>query len=105
MQYGLSDKVIKQLQNIFSRYKNIEKVVIYGSRTKGNYRKGSDIDLVLYGDNLNLKTIYKIEEDIEELYLPYLFDIAIFSQIDNNNLIEHIERVGKVFYEHVHSTL
>jgi predicted nucleotidyltransferase len=99
MQFGLSDKVIKQLQNIFSQYEDIEKVTIYGSRAKGNYRKGSDIDLVFYGNNLNQKIIYSIEEDIEELYLPYLFDIAIFSHIKNKELIEHIQRVGKIFYE------
>ncbi len=93
MQFGLSDKIIKQLQDISSQYKNIEKVIIYGSRAKGNYRKGSDIDIVFYGDNLNLKTIYKIEEDIEKLYLPYLFDIAIFSHIKSKELIEHIESV------------
>ena len=38
-------------------------------------------------------------DELEELYLPYTFDISIFKQIDNKNLIDHINRVGVVFYK------
>ena len=49
--------------------------------------------------NLTLKTVYALEEMLHELYLPYTFDISIFRQIDNEDLIDHIRRVGKIFYE------
>jgi len=96
--FGLSDKTVNDIKNIFSKYKQVEKVVIYGSRAKGNYRKGSDIDLSFFGENVNRDILYEIEENIEELYLPYLFDMSIYKQIENKNLIEHINRIGKVFY-------
>ena len=97
--YGLADDVIKNIQEIFSNHSEISKVVLYGSRAKGNYREGSDIDITIYGKDLSLQTIYALDEELDELYLPYLFDISIFSHIEDKDLIEHINRVGKVFYE------
>jgi len=93
--FGLKDKTVHDIKNVFSKFKQIEKVVIYGSRAKGNYRKGSDIDLSFFGKNVNRNILYEIEENIEELYLPYLFDMSVYKQINNKNLIDHINRIGK----------
>ena len=98
--FGLKPDTIKKIQQVFSKFENIDKAILYGSRAKGNYKNGSDIDITLTGKDLNLNnSVYLIEEELEELYLPYTFDISIYSQIDNKDLIEHIKRVGKVFYE------
>ncbi|NLJ78852.1 MAG: nucleotidyltransferase domain-containing protein, partial [Tissierellia bacterium] len=70
-----------------------------GSRAKGNYRNGSDIDLALLGKDLDLQYINRIHLDIDELYLPYKLDLVIYSRIENNDLIDHIDRVGIVIYE------
>lgn len=59
---------------------------------------GLDIDLVIYGDKCSIKTIFQLEEELEELFLPYKFDISIFSDIDNQELLDHVDRVGKYFY-------
>ena len=99
MKFGLKPYIIAKIQSVFLSYKQVEKVVLYGSRAKGNFTNGSDIDLTCYGKNLNLSIIHKIENDIDDLLLPYSFDISIFHHISNNNLIEHIERVGVVFYQ------
>ena len=48
MKFGLSDTVISELQAVFRRHANIEKVLIFGSRSKGNYHEGSDIDFVVF---------------------------------------------------------
>ena len=98
MRFGLNDNTRKKIQSVFTKYSQIETVIIYGSRAKGNYKTGSDIDLTIKGQGLNFPLIYKIEQDLDDLYLPYTFDISIFSNIDNTNLIGHINRVGKVFY-------
>ena len=97
--YGLDEAVIKNLKRIFSEFPAVEKVILYGSRAMGTYRNGSDIDITLLGKNLSNQTIFGIQDEIEELYLPYSFDISIFDRIDNEDLIDHIKRVGKVFYE------
>ena len=61
-------------------------------------KKGSDIDLTLIGENLDLTLTNKIETEIDDLLLPYTFDISIFPQLDNSKLIDHINSVGKTFY-------
>lgn len=99
MKYGLTEIDIQLIQNVFEKYSEIKKVVIYGSRAKGNFKPASDIDLTLFGENLNLTIQQKIENELDDLMLPYFFDISIFNQISNPDLVEHIERFGIVFYE------
>lgn len=105
MKYGLKKKNIEKIKNIFAKHKEIESVILYGSRAKGNYRPGSDVDLTLRGENINLSLLNKISIDLDDLLLPYTFDLSIFDHITNSDLLEHIERVGLVFYEKSNSTL
>lgn len=97
--YGLKKETVQKIKSILASYTAVEEAVLYGSRAKGNFRPGSDIDLVLKGNNLNLQMINKISLDLDDLLLPYLFDLSIYHQITNADLIEHIGRVGKVFYK------
>jgi len=96
---GLSAKTIDKIHSVFSRYPNIEQAILYGSRAKGTFRNGSDIDLTLRGDTLTHRELSRIENELDDLLLPYKIDLSLFRQIDNPNLIEHIGRVGVVFYE------
>ena len=99
MAYGLKKKTVQDIKSTFAKNPLIEKVILYGSRAKGNYRNGSDIDLTLVGENLTLdNSVYPLMDELDDLYLPYSFDISVFSQIEDKNLIEHIKRAGKVFY-------
>ena len=99
MKYGLKENIVEQIKSVFEKFPQVEKAVIYGSRAKGNFKNGSDIDLVLYGNKLTLQIINKISNEIDDLLLPYKFDISIYHQISNKDLLEHIGRVGVVFYE------
>lgn len=99
MKFGLKENTIEQIKSVFSKYSQVEIVILYGSRAKGNFKTGSDIDFTLKGKNLNNFLLYKIERDLDELYLPYSFGLSIFEHIDNFNLKVHIERTGKVFYK------
>ncbi|TKC03083.1 nucleotidyltransferase domain-containing protein [Pedobacter cryotolerans] len=99
MTYGLTVDEINKIKKVFKKYKEVDKVIIYGSRAKGNFKPFSDIDITFIGENLNLKTINEIAVILDDLMLPYTFDISIFSQISNPDLIEHINRVGIIFYE------
>ncbi|MGR3318334.1 MAG: nucleotidyltransferase domain-containing protein [Candidatus Anammoxibacter sp.] len=98
MQYGLKEKTIREINIVFEKYEEVTEVVLYGSRAKWDFTPGSDIDFTLKGDKLSLRLINKISADLDELLLPYTFDISIYSHIDNPDLIEHIGRVGVVFY-------
>ncbi|MDP3589001.1 MAG: nucleotidyltransferase domain-containing protein [Methylobacter sp.] len=99
MKYGLKEQIIAQINSVFARYPEVEQVILYGSRAKGTYKNSSDIDLTLKGHDLNLKVINSISNELDELLVPYSFDILIFSQISNADLVDHIDRLGVVFYE------
>ncbi len=99
MKYGLKESYIQQIQSVFAEYPAIEKVILYGSRAKGNYRKSSDIDLSLVGQTLDFNLLIKIENKLDDLLMPYNIDLSILHKIENLELIEHIERVGMIFYE------
>ena len=98
MKYGLRDETIDNINRVFEKYHKIQKVIIYGSRAKGNYKNGSDIDLTLIGEDINIQDLNRIYIDLDELYLPYMFDISIYKNLENLDLIDHINRVGCDFY-------
>jgi len=93
---GLPQKTIQSLIEVFAKHPKIDEVILYGSRAKGNYREGSDIDLTLKGLKLNLANLLKIENEIDDLLLPYKVDLSIYHKLENPDFIEHIDRVGVV---------
>lgn len=99
MKFGLSDTVIKELQEVFRRHANIEKVLIFGSRSKGNYRPGSDIDLAVIGKDLDYSQLLEIRCEIDDLELLYSIDLLDYQKKKGTPLGDHIDRVGQVFFE------
>jgi len=78
----------------------VEKALLYGSRAKGNYKNGSDIDLTLIGGpDVTMKVLYRIMDEIDDLLLPYTFDLSILNHISDPDLVDHIRRVGITLYE------
>ena len=99
MKFGLSDTVIEELKEVFRRHANIKKVLIFGSRSKGNYRAGSDIDLALIGTRLDYRQILDIATEIDDLGLLYSIDLIDYNSKKGTPIGDHIDRVGQVFYE------
>ena len=97
--FGLPLAAVEKIRTVFAFHPEVKRSVLYGSRAKGNYKTGSDIDLTMYGDDINHSILLKILDELDDLLLPWMIDLSIFRQIDNANLREHIERVGVVFYE------
>ena len=98
MQFGLKPDTVTCINDVLATHPEIEEAVLYGSRAKGNYRAGSDIDLCLKGDALTLTQLMKIENELDDLLLPYKIDLSLHHTLDNPELIDHIRRVGVVFY-------
>ena len=99
MQYGLSDKTLNTLNLIFNKYPGIEQAVLYGSRAKGNFRTGSDIDLSLKTKvDFSFTDLLRIMNDFDDSNMPYFVDVSIYDQLSNLDLKAHIDRVGKVLY-------
>ncbi len=94
--FGLRESDLSQLKSLIKKYPQIEKVIIFGSRAKGNYRPGSDVDIALKGvltDELLLEIKYLLNEESD---MPYFFDVLDYHTVDNPDLIKHIDRVGIV---------
>ena len=98
MKFGLKEKTLNQITSIFKKFTNIQKALIYGSRAKGNFRNGSDIDIVLVGENLTINDLIKISSLLDDLLLPYTIDLSIYHKIKNPELIKHIDRVGVLIF-------
>ena len=81
MKYGLSEEEINQLENLFSGFDKVEQVILYGSRAKGTHKPFSDIDITLKGESLNNEYLNSIIIAIDDLLLPYHFDISIYSKL------------------------
>lgn len=95
--FGLKPEVVEKPTQVFRQNARVEQVLIYGSRAKGNYRSGSDIDLTIKGKRLEWKDLQAIEQAIDNLLLPYKVDLSLYEQIDNKELLEHIDRWGVEF--------
>lgn len=98
MKYGLESNAIDAIVRCLAAEPKIEEAILYGSRAKSNYRRGSDIDLTLKGETLTLQDVLRLETELDDLLLPYKIDLSIYHQISNPELREHIDRVGVVFY-------
>ena len=98
--FGISHKSWRILLTTIKSFTEIECAIIFGSRAKGNFKKGSDIDIAIYGKNVD-KTLAldlnaKLNEDVPS---PYFYDIVAGDKLDDLDLIEHIKRVGKIIYK------
>jgi predicted nucleotidyltransferase len=98
-EFGLPPATLEAIRRILAEVPAVKKAVIYGSRAKGTYRPGSDIDLTLFGDGLDLDILGRIATRLHESPIPYQVDLAIFELIDHAGLRDHIQRVGQPFYE------
>jgi uncharacterized protein len=97
--FGLSPLTVEKICGVLASHPEVDKAVLYGSRAKGNYKNGSDIDLTLYGSGLGHRDLLRIMTELDDLLLPYTIDLSIFSDLKHAGLIDHIERVGVPFYE------
>lgn len=101
MGFGLGEDTIGKIQSVFSGFDCVETAVLYGSRAMGTFKVGSDIDITLKGQDIGLDMQYRIKEQLDDLCLPYIFDISIFDGIENQDLKDHIHRVGIVLYNKI----
>ncbi len=98
--FGLPETTIQKISAVLARHPQVKQAILYGSRAKGNYKHGSDIDLTLRGEaDLNLRVLYQIVDELDDLLLPYTIDLSLYNHIADPDVIAHIQRVGVTFYE------
>lgn len=98
--FGFKSGDLEIICRILEKEPQIEQAFIFGSRAKGNYKPGSDVDIALKGINLTSQTLTDVSFYLnEETPLPYQFDVLNYHTIKEPALIEHIDRVGIEFYK------
>ncbi|MCM2321857.1 MAG: nucleotidyltransferase domain-containing protein [Oligoflexia bacterium] len=95
----MTAKSTEKILAILKMNPKVMQALVYGSRAKGNYKPGSDIDLVLVGPGLTTTDLLKLETDLEEALIPYQIDLSLLHQIEDPELLDHIQRVGKVLFK------
>ncbi|MBN1981674.1 MAG: nucleotidyltransferase domain-containing protein [Chitinivibrionales bacterium] len=97
--FGISEKSYSLIQSTLAHFEEIEVAVIFGSRAKGNFRNGSDIDLALKGKECTPRTALDVSGKLNEsLPIPYRVDVLDYNSIQHQQLKEHIDRMGIIFY-------
>ncbi|WP_235919361.1 nucleotidyltransferase domain-containing protein [Heliomicrobium undosum] len=77
----------------------IEGAAIFGSRSMGNFKHGSDVDIAVYGAHISEQVVQELNADLNErLPLPYYFDVIHYEGVTHQGLKEHIDRYGRQFY-------
>lgn len=89
----------QKIVSVLQKFPEISKVILYGSRARGDQKHSSDIDLTIFGKNLESTLLSKIETDIDDLLLPYKIDLSIYDHLDNKSLVSNIDTQGLLFYQ------
>ena len=97
--YGLSERDIRTIYDILAKHPEVLTVYIFGSRAKGNFKSGSDLDLAIMNKGVSYKTLLKLKSDLDDSSLPYKADIVDYNTISNPDLVDHIDRAGILFYQ------
>jgi predicted nucleotidyltransferase len=99
MKFGFHDADLAYIISVIEDFTEIKQAIIFGSRAKGNYKAGSDVDIAVLGENISFSTIACLHSRLEEEgSLPYFFDIVDYTHSTHKQLKEHIERVGKTIF-------
>jgi len=97
--FGLPSAALVRIVEVLESYPEIIRARLFGSRAKGNYRPGSDIDLCLDAPRLSMRQRLEVENRLDDLLLPWKIDLVMQQEIDNPALSEHVERVGALIFE------
>lgn len=99
MSFGLKNKDIKRIKDVFHLHNKVNEVLIFGSRAMGTERLGSDIDLAVKGEHIDIADILKIRTQLDELRIAYECDVVDYNTIKTPEFKEHIDKHGIVFYQ------
>jgi len=100
MGHGLLEFDILHIRAVAAEIKEIDEVVLFGSRAKGTHDKGSDVDLAIKGRDVNDDTVFQLSDQLnEERPLPYFFDVLDYNSLEKDEPIRaHIDRVGVAIF-------
>lgn len=95
----IANSLITELRKIFIKYKEVKKVMLFGSRARGDFKNNSDVDICLFGEEITHLILAKISMDIDDLNTPLSFDLLHFDELSKEELIKNILSEGVVIYD------
>ena len=101
--HGLSEETVVRIAQVLARFHGVERALLFGSRAKGTYKHGSDIDLALVGTSLDWRTVGKIYDALDDMLLPHRFSLIVYDQSTDPEVAAHIVQVGIPLFERTHS--
>lgn len=100
-EFNIPLKTLEKIKNIFSNYNKIEKAILYGSRAKGNFTNGSDIDITIIAPDMTFSEYLMVLSRLNELDIPEKIDLTKYELLDED-VKAHIKRVGKEIYKKIY---
>ncbi|HLY69494.1 MAG TPA: nucleotidyltransferase domain-containing protein [Puia sp.] len=99
MIHNFTEKYKKIIMPIIEKYAPDAKIILYGSRARGDFGQGSDIDIALdTGHKIDIRIMSNISGDLEESDLPINFDIVDFQAV-SEKMQQRIVRDGVIWKE------
>lgn len=93
---GIDSKVIQEIRDLAEKYQ-IKKVILFGSRARGDFKRTSDIDIAVTGGDFD-----RFALDVDEETTTLLeYDIVNLDGSVQDELLESIQKEGKVLYEEI----
>lgn len=97
---GLTVDDLQVINHVFSEQPTVKNAILFGSRAKGNFRKGSDIDIALTGESITFQDVSRLSYLLnEETNLPYKIDLLNYHTITEPDLKAHVDRIGIEIYK------
>jgi len=94
VKYGLAEHTLSAIVDVLSNNEKVSDIVLFGSRAKGTFRPGSDIDIALKGTGLTMTDLIRFRGALDDLVFPYKLDLVIYDKIKEPALLDHINRIG-----------
>lgn len=92
---GIQEPFSTRIRTLFTQLPSGTGVILFGSRAKGNFREGSDIDIALKGGGVTEEHRKQLIDAYDKLFLPWKLDLILYDSIQESDLRAHIDRVGK----------
>lgn len=89
--YGIADELINKLKDIKEKYKI--KILLFGSRARGDYKHNSDIDIAVV-DTVSKEIKYQIMDELDKIDTPYKFDLVFVQNVENKEFLKSIYSEG-----------
>ena len=98
LSFGLSAEILDELKQVFSRFPAVERVLIYGSRARGDFRPSSDIDLLVIAPTMASLEFSQLWMALDDLPIIFRLDVSLLQEVDHQQLKRNMLTDGVTLY-------